>query len=60
MMKRIIKYKNAKYSIHSHSGGSNLLYFECEHIKRQKGSIKIPQKTKCGECECNQLEKESE
>ena len=44
MKRKVIKVENVKYSIHSHSGGSNLLYLECGHIKRAKGSLNIPKK----------------
>ena len=39
--------RNLKYSIHSHHGGTNMLFLDCGHIKRQKGSQKIPKKTNC-------------
>jgi hypothetical protein len=53
--RKVVSYENIRYSIHSHHGGTNLLTLECGHIKRQKGSISVPDYCYCQECEENNL-----
>jgi len=43
--------QNIRYSINSHGQGTTLLYLECGHVKRQKGSVPIPNWCICKECE---------
>lgn len=48
--REVMKHERVKYSIHSHHGGTVLLYLDCGHVKRQKGGMKIPNHCYCKEC----------
>jgi len=44
---------NVKNYIDPHANGtkgSNYLTLECGHVKRQKGSVKVPEYCRCDEC----------
>ena len=50
VMRKVLDYRQLKYSIHSHHGGTIILFLECGHTKRQKACVTIPKRAKCIEC----------
>lgn len=51
MLRRVIKVENYVDPHANGTQGSNILTLECGHWKRQKGSIKIPVRCRCRECD---------
>lgn len=51
MKRKVIRYENYIDSHANGTRGSNILYLECGHTKRQKGSVKIPKFCRCNECD---------
>ena len=47
---RVKGYAKSEAQIGTRYLGSTLLRLECGHVKRQKGSVKIPKTVYCKEC----------
>ena len=54
MLRKVLTYTNYIHPSARGTGGSNALVLECGHTKRQKASVRIPERARCWECEMAQ------
>ena len=51
MKRAVVSVRNVVSKNARGTGGSNLLTLECGHVVRRKGSIAIPRRANCRECD---------